>query len=78
HGNRLGVLCFRIYLPFLLLEYLRNVGCRATFVASGGRVRPSKGTAFTWHQAVKQEFPVKLRCDGGVSTTTINPKALLL
>ncbi|MEG4110181.1 Calx-beta domain-containing protein, partial [Microcoleus sp. S13_C5] len=29
HGNRLGVLCFRIYLPFLLLEYLRNVGFNA-------------------------------------------------
>jgi putative transposase len=39
-------------------EGLRILEVGHTSVASGARVRPSKGTAFTRHQAVKEESPV--------------------
>lgn len=41
-------------------EGLRILEVGHTSVASGARVRPSKGNAFTWHQAVKEESPAKL------------------
>ncbi len=49
---------------------LRALEVCPTSLASGTRVRASKGTAFTGNEAVKEESPIAATLDAGVSTTT--------